>query len=665
MFFLSPYRATWRNGLTQGLGAVVALLVLLSVARLFFVAYFSSLSQYDLSDLFAVFWMGIRVDIKWLSIVMIPAWIFWILGYPWKGMRTLAKIYGALAGLMVMTLAVVNLAFYAFYRTPISNIIFGVFQDDTKAILTTVWQDWPVVWLTGGVVVASLLPLAVARLLKHPTPYGREYSRGVAVLIMILGTLAVAMGARGSLGKFPLRLQDWAVTSNSFLNFAVPNGMAALYEAYRSQQTLELKGGPEEGVRQLGFRTVNDAKAILNTVKVSAPQALAQAPQFVIFALMESMGRDEFELDGPRSDSLGALREAKKSAAVFLHGVAVGTGTFQSLEGLLFDSPIVPITQSRYGNKTFNVSRLLAYKKAGYETILLTSGSPTWRQMDPNFLRQGFDQVIGDKNILAKYPDAQEGTWGVGDAWMFRYARALLRDKAKEGKKVFLFMLSTTNHPTHIVPDGVKVNPVDPSGLPPFVVDDRTMKIMHDRLQTYQYSANALGEFVLQLGEDGLRDRTVMVATGDHNGRLHYEPTGYWHHANGVPILFWLPSTVDLTKWRVNTERWVSHRDIFPTLGALALNQTERPEDGRNLFAPEDERPAQSYQSIGAYGMALGPAGAVGLEGNRVLRCYAWKEDVLTPLDTCTPALQRMGDIARAQYALQDYAIRSDLLSTH
>ena len=44
---------------------------------------------------------------------------------------------------------------------------------------------------------------------------------------------------------------------------------------------------------------------------------------------------------------------------------------------------------------------------------------------------------------------------------------------------------------------------------------------MTNRLQTYQYSANALGQFVERLQASGLANKSVVVATGDHNSRQH------------------------------------------------------------------------------------------------------------------------------------------------
>jgi len=55
------------------------------------------------------------------------------------------------------------------------------------------------------------------------------------------------------------------------------------------------------------------------------------------------------------------------------------------------------------------------------------------------------------------------GVWGVGDKWTFRYAKELLEKASKDGKPVFLMILSATNHPPHHLPDHETGAAVDPA----------------------------------------------------------------------------------------------------------------------------------------------------------------------------------------------------------
>lgn len=278
---------------------------------------------------------------------------------------------------------------------------------------------------------------------------------------MILASAALGLTIRGSLSTFPLRLQDFAVSPKPFVNDGVTNGLAALYVASKEQRALDLsRGGASQGLAELGFASPEEALALLKEARagheaksvVSAPE---HAPH-VVFALMESMGRDLFESHDPKTnDMLGVLEEVLPQGFIFKKGIAVQGGTFPSLEGLLYDTPITPISQSRYGHQRFPFSNALPFKRAGCRTVFLTSGPEKWRSLDQSLPLQGFDEVIGAAKLEALFPQAQAGVWGVGDEWMFRHAETLLKEADAKGEKLFLMMLSTTNHPPYRVPAGL------------------------------------------------------------------------------------------------------------------------------------------------------------------------------------------------------------------
>lgn len=86
------------------------------------------------------------------------------------------------------------------------------------------------------------------------------------------------------------------------------------------------------------------------------------------------MGREQFETHGAGNDQLGLLEPELRDALLFRKGICIGSGTFPALEGILFDTPLTPLTQTVYGRKPLSVSRIRAYRDAGYRTIFLTSG---------------------------------------------------------------------------------------------------------------------------------------------------------------------------------------------------------------------------------------------------------------------------------------------------
>lgn len=439
----------------------------------------------------------------------------------------------------MVLLDTVNFGFFSFYKTPISPLVFGFFQDDTKAILQTLWQDWPVLSYLLVLCAGLALPFVAASVC-----FNRLKTNPRGCLLFLLGCVSILLFAffiRGSIGKFPLRQEDFAVSKIQLVNASVPNGAAALYEATKAWRNFQIKGEPSQALTKFGYANIEEAKNDL-AVRNNASTQLNFRPN-VVFAVMESMSGDIFNShDSLVNNTLGALDNALKDAVVFRKGVSIENGTFPSLEGLLFDTPISPISQSIYGRKVLSFSQVRAFKEAGYRTIFLTGCPEPWRQINDTFKFYGFEEIYGQAAIGEKFPNAEKSPWGIGDKWMFKFAEDLLKEAEGTGRPVFIMMLSTTNHPPFKVPDGEKVSKVDLKKLPKIVnIEGSYEGNMELLLQTYQYAANSLGNFILDLKDKGWLKNTIVAATGDHNARMNYQSEGNWHHVYGVPVLFWLP----------------------------------------------------------------------------------------------------------------------------
>ncbi len=126
---------------------------------------------------------------------------------------------------------------------------------------------------------------------------------------------------------------------------------------------------------------------------------------------MEAWGRELIDAHEPgRNDTLGRLAPFLQRDDYFPHAISVEHGTFPSLEGLLFDTPVTPLTQSRYGQQPFSFAVTRPFKAAGYRVVFLTSGSGSWRHLDHNLLREGFDEVLDQQSIRQRFPEAEAGT---------------------------------------------------------------------------------------------------------------------------------------------------------------------------------------------------------------------------------------------------------------
>ena len=494
-------------------------------------------------------------------------------------------------------LSIIEYFYYGFYHTRIDPIVFGVFEDDTAMVWDTVWNDYPLVTVT--LVVAALLFLAYKALRSASGRLGARLSlpgyKGVGFAVVQVFVLALL--ARGSLGTFPLVRQEVMFARDPFLNQIVLNAPLTLYRAYRIRsQDIDLGADPRAGLNRWGFATPQDAGAVLGLhgddaqiadalfARVPARSDAPAQPPHVVLALLESFGTDLLDADGGDNDLLGRLRPHLRKDYFFPKFFAAQNGTHGSVEALLLGSPITPLTSDRYGDVTYPTSMALPFRRAGYRTVLIYAGSATWRNLRHTFLRQGFDHVYDAVDIRASLPTAQSNDLErVYDKYVYTFVQDLLTQAESDGKPLFLFMLTTTNHPPFEVPPGARTK-FDLQRVGARATTDTNGLLR--MLATYRYQADEFGGFMDWVTQGPLRDRTVVAAAGDHNLRSHYDYSLPQEQPDVDRVFGYLRVPDAYRPAQVDTQRFAGHADIMPTLATLALPGERYVNLGRDLLAP-------------------------------------------------------------------------------
>ena len=674
------FRTVWMLIILAALGLAIARLALL---------YFQAPATVSLlhADVGKAFWIGLRFDLKFLAILLGPFILLSLLFYKasaalWKGFYTFFLLYAYVLLAVLNLLSVVNFYYFTFYQGPINALIFGFGEDDTSAIVQTMWHDFPVITLLALIFIGSSVQWWLAKRwgqyrLSHPL----AHSSTVGLTVLVIGSVAVlALLGRGSVGKFPLRSMHMTVSQDAFVNSMVPSGLHALDLARKERSSNDLGKDPNKALRLAGFATWQeaalqcyaDASPTTNDTSLLFQEypalfsAETPAPHVVV-VLMESWGRQLMDYDDPqRNDVLGQLRPwVEGKADYFDHAISSDNGTHPSLEAVLLDTPISPLTQSRYGYQGYDTSRIKPYKDAGYRTVFLTAGPGSWRQLNTVLLRQGFDEVHDENDIRTRFPDASSHTWGLDDEWMFKYAAELLKEADDHSEKVMLFMLSVTNHPPYRIPAHYTPTALDTNALGAEMATDSATGL--SILQTYQYANNSLGEFLNTLEQQKLLDHTLFAASGDHNGRtlFAYPDNRKLAYKFGVPILFYIPTAYKDAKTPVDLHAWSSHQDIFPTLWAHSLPAQALPRSsGRNLYAPSTTTPTavSLSSSDGGNGVSISNEGAI---SNLWQPHYLhWNElGELQPTESPSAQLVAQGKRQLACLAFSDWRIRHQAIT--
>ncbi|MFC4258415.1 LTA synthase family protein [Marinobacter lacisalsi] len=534
-------------------------------------------------DIRRAFFVGGRFDAKVTAIAYSPLLLSGLIAAAFQGayQRWLkfAVGYHAVVAALYVVGCICNHYYYITYGSYVDLFVFGLWEDDSSAVLVNIWQDYPVI---RGFLLAftiGLLAYVTSRWFLHsplgrinPRPYWHWSVTSLAVVAVFLSTFATA---RGTLDNHPLKRYHASVSQYKPLNMMTPNVFMALDWAvsdYNEQRTFEpISAGKLTAQME---RVLGQPTPVYHTPE---NEFLQQNPPHVVVVMMEGMGMNIMVEDNPpQNDLLGSLRPHFSEGFLFKRFLAGTSGTIDGIVMTLFHSPVATISHSSVQNTALPGSAVLPYRRAGYEVAFLYGGNGMWRNLANYLPVQGFDRVYDENDIIEAFPEAAQfsGTWGVPDGFLFQYASKVMEEAQKP---TLLFIMTVTNHSPYKVPANYQVGPTQISDR--FAAraeyEGEKARVL---LETFQYAADALGQFMAWIKQsETLSDRTIVAVTGDHRVRSMNtdEPTEFGL-TYAVPFMLHVPQRVlEHVPHHYDPMRIGSHRDIFPTLYHFSLSDED------------------------------------------------------------------------------------------
>lgn len=408
------------------------------------------------------------------------------------------------------------------------------------------------------------------------------------VLNLALITL-VFVGIRGSVGTFPLREDEHHISANPLINHISTNPIIALAWAFQHYK--------EQG----NFAPINEAdlQALQNELfpifRANSPKQVKTQPSVVV-VLMESFGSNLLQLDSLKDFDLlmsfrpyfeaGKTKHKAQTDFVFVNFLSTQNGTAGSFASLFFNSPNANISLSSVKNKALPLTPFALYKKAGYDAVYITSGNRSWQNFGDYITTLGANAVYDSNFLTQHYPQSKDfqSVYGVGDEFAYKFALELLQ---KTEKPLFIVILTTSNHPPYSLSPNFTPPKYDLESKKAFFRQNEIQKIQTS-VSAFSYASNAFGEFIKSIKASSFRDSVIVAMSGDHIYRdLKAYDNAVLNHA--VPFYLYVPNayTKDFEERKFDFKPSIlgSHKDIFPTLYALSLNECEFLSlGGRNLF---------------------------------------------------------------------------------
>lgn len=534
------------------------------------------------SAIVRMFQLGIRFDVKAIATVfIIPFGLASVLLLIEKDIAIPFASISFVCFFIFVGIILGNYFYFKTYHNHYDVFAFGLAEDDTKAVLKNIYDDYPVIKLIIFNTLFSGILATIVYLIVDGNSNIDTQSKFLEITVFLVSALLFWLAIRGTVKSKPLGKMHAQVSSVSVINKLVPNGLIALLWAKKDHQRennfvqVEL----DEGINLLKNFGAKD-----NFIeKTPENRFLSENKPHVVLAVMESFGSNLLAFDDEKeNDLLGSLRKHFSTDFVFNRFVSTHNGTAPSVMSLYFYSENQNLSQSVAQNKKLPYTAIKPYKDNGYKTIFITSGNGMWRSLSDYMILQGIDEFYDQNDLMDIFPNAKEtlSYWGVADEFAFKLAEKLL---AESSSPLFINILTISNHPPYQAPKQYVRKPVKPELLVGKIGDSANER--RNILESYQYAANALGDFIDNVEKQPFSDKTIIAATGDHHIRslaFDYPKESFLNVS--VPFFLHIPKSYQQTI-KFDTNTLGSHKDIMPTLYHLSLSDTEYWNAcGQNLF---------------------------------------------------------------------------------
>ena len=590
--------------------------------------------------------------------------------------------YTVIFGLVFIFLCV-DFGFYSYFQNHINVLVFGFFEDDTLALISTIWENYNVLLILAGFACFFVFFYFISKAVlgrhykesSEAAAYSGNTAKTIALKILIAFIIVSLnfLAARGGARAVPLEVDDADVSSNMFLNKVAINGFytfGAAYDARKKESKdidLAASAGYKNNIRR-AFADFLDKNLDEipqeypeNSLIVNLPEnkVIEETKPNVVLIVMESFGTDLLQWDSPEFNVLGELKKHFNEDFVLYTFLPGSGGTMVSLETIVTNLPQRPVStvlaQSKYAYKKYPFAAAMPYKNKGFETSFIYGGGIGWRNSAAFMSNMGFDNVLGAGSMNPEYPRNQ---WGVYDEHLFDFVYNFLN---KNDKQKFILVLTTTNHPPYSLPDGYKKLPLNtPEALDKRIQDK---DLAAKRFAVYQYANNAAGEFISRIKNSKFSENTIIAVTGDHNfwGLFEYQSQELFK-SRSVPLYLYIPKKLKPANVNshVNTTVFGSHTDIMPTLYELSLSNAQYMSMGKNLLANAANNVAVSCGEFFANAQGVIKYNFFGKNA----QYFVWSKDKLLEVEQATES-EREHEVfktlikrALSQTAVADYLLK-------
>lgn len=498
-----------------------------------------------------------------------------------RGWRRFAGWFCGVLTVLALAVSAANIPYFAYFFRPINSSIYNWFgyADTTLGMLvgeTSYLAYFALFAVVAAVYVGLLVWLRRCtdrRMQQLPADPQGLRPTGLKVLVAVCLTGLCIFGIRGRMGYNPIKVSQAYYCSDPMLNQL---GITPAYNLITStlddlrpeNEELHLMPYAQAVALSRRYLGLTGAADSLHPLRSPLPPAAegASGRKNVVVILMESMSASFLHSPGPLTPTLDSLY---RTSLAFSHFYSAGIHTNHGITASLYAFPAMMKRNLMKGTVTPHRTGLpTRLHDAGYHNMFFMTHEAQYDNMNAFLLTNGYDDVYAQED----YPASEVvNAFGVPDDYLFRYALPVLNRVASEGRPFMATLLTVSNHPPYVLPDGFRSHSTD------------------DELRIVEYADRSIGRFLRQASQQPWYKETVFVLLGDHGKLVGGVDTELPESYNHIPLIIFGPG---ITPQRY--DGLATQADLTPTLlGLMGLGWDDY--EGFGIDVLRQEHPMVFY----------------------------------------------------------------------
>ena len=538
----------------------------------------------SLTDVIPSFLMGIRYDLRWISIILLPIVLL--------SMRSRWSPFYSVRNKKWWTwyLAIVTFIVFIFFAADFGSFSYnGVrldagamnFAEDPGISLKMMWQTYPMVLMVAGLIVAVVL---FRWMYRHSHWQVINRTDGLKILYrrkhFIITTLILGLLVYGSFSWPPLSRNDSFKFRHSFKSYLAINPLQNFFATLKLRKPVF----NEQKAREV-FPLMAQWMPLPDTTNFSYRREIAprsnslESRPNIVLVQCESFSMYKSSMSGNPLNTTPYFDTLCSKGIFFEKCFTPHFSTARGLFAILSGIPDAQLFKFSSRNPLAVQQHTIVNNFEGYSKHYFLGGSAEFN----NF--EGLLKNIDDLQMHTEdsFKSPKINVWGISDKDLFLETNEVLK---KENKPFFAYIQTSGNHRPYMVP----LNDTADFKLIT-IVEDELRKYGFESVEefnAFRYFDYCIMKFIEAAKKETYFHNTIFVFVGDHGlaGNATEMYPAVWTDQRltdeHVPLLFYAPELLPAQK----RGEVVSQIDILPTIAGMLHQSYVNTALGRDLLDP-------------------------------------------------------------------------------